>query len=106
MEDSISRQALYKKACENERIAMEHINNMNPEEREELVVWLAILAERTSFKFDVIDAPSAQQKGRWIKNDNGTWYCSMCKSWIPNEQHEYARFCLHCGADMRGEDDA
>lgn len=38
----------------------------------------------------------------WIENDNGTWSCSRCKSWLPNEQHYYARFCLHCGAKMDG----
>jgi len=41
--------------------------------------------------------------GEWVKNNNGTYSCSLCQSWIPNEQHSYARFCLHCGADMRGK---
>ena len=40
--------------------------------------------------------------GRWIKNDNGTWSCERCHSWIPDEQHYYARFCLYCGAKMDG----
>ena len=51
--------------------------------------------------------PSAQperKKGRWIRNDNGTYSCSVCQSWIPEEQHFYARYCLCCGADMRGEE--
>lgn len=45
--------------------------------------------------------------GEWIRNDNGTYSCSVCRSWIPEEQHYYARYCLYCGADMRkgGEDD-
>ena len=38
--------------------------------------------------------------GHWIRNDNGTYSCSECKSWIPNEQHYYARYCLFCGAKM------
>lgn len=38
--------------------------------------------------------------GQWIKNDNGTWSCDHCQSWIPDEQHHYARFCLFCGAEM------
>ena len=42
--------------------------------------------------------------GEWIKNDNETYSCSICNSWIPNEQHYYARYCLHCGAEMRGKD--
>lgn len=52
--------------------------------------------------------PSAQperEKGTWIQNDNGTYSCSLCQSWIPEEQYYYARFCLYCGADMRGEYD-
>ena len=43
--------------------------------------------------------------GKWIQNDNGTWSCNLCQSWIPNEQHYYARFCLFCGAYMKGVDD-
>ena len=46
-----------------------------------------------------------RKTGKWIKNSNGTYSCDKCHSWIPNEQHYYANFCLHCGAVMRGEDD-
>jgi len=38
--------------------------------------------------------------GHWIRNDNGTYSCSKCQSWIPDEQHYYARYCLFCGAMM------
>ncbi len=48
-------------------------------------------------------AQPERKKGKWIKNDNGTYSCSLCHSWIPEEQHYYAQFCLYCGADMRGE---
>jgi hypothetical protein len=44
-----------------------------------------------------------RKKGQWIRNDNGTYSCSVCQSWIPEQQHCYARYCLYCGADMRGE---
>ena len=55
---------------------------------------------------DVCQMPSAERKkGKWIRNDNGTYSCSLCQSWIPEEQYYYARFCLYCGADMRGEQD-
>ena len=40
--------------------------------------------------------------GRWIQNDNNTYSCSLCQSWIPEEQHHYARYCLYCGAKMKG----
>ena len=49
----------------------------------------------------VVDAAEARH-GRWRQNDNGTWSCSECSSWIEDEQHHYARFCLHCGAKMDG----
>lgn len=41
------------------------------------------------------------KRGKWIDNKNGTWSCSLCQSWIPDEQHYYAHYCLYCGADMR-----
>ena len=41
--------------------------------------------------------------GHWVRNDNGTYSCSECHSWIPNEQHYYARYCLFCGAKMNEE---
>lgn len=52
----------------------------------------------------VYDAPTIDAEpvihGKWIENDNGTYSCSKCQSWIPNEQHYYARYCLRCGALM------
>lgn len=51
--------------------------------------------------------PKVMVHGHWHQNDNGTYSCSRCNSWIPNEQHYYARYCLYCGALMDGgEDDA
>lgn len=44
---------------------------------------------------------SVRKEGEWIKNDNGTYSCSICHSWIPEEQHYYARYCLHCGVVMK-----
>ena len=58
------------------------------------------------FDDDVMSIPAVDavevRHGRWMQNDNGTWSCSECSSWIPDEQHYYARFCLHCGARMDG----
>ena len=45
--------------------------------------------------------PELKMHGRWIENDNGTFSCNMCHSWIPKEQRYYARYCLYCGADMQ-----
>lgn len=49
-------------------------------------------------------AQSELGKGKWIRNDNGTYSCSVCQSWIPEEQYHYARYCLYCGAEMREND--
>lgn len=43
------------------------------------------------------------KSGKWIENDNGTFSCNQCQSWIPKEQHRYARYCLYCGATMKDE---
>ena len=55
-------------------------------------------------RFRMSELPSAQPErtGRWIQNDNGTWSCNRCSSWIPDEQHYYANWCLFCGARMEG----
>ena len=39
--------------------------------------------------------------GEWVKNENGTYSCSECQTWLPEEQRHYVRYCLHCGAKMR-----
>jgi len=43
-------------------------------------------------------------RSHWKKNDNGTYSCERCHSWIPEEQRHYANWCLYCAADMRGGD--
>lgn len=55
--------------------------------------------------YEIIKKYDEPKTGKWIENDNGTWSCNRCHSWIPDEQHHYANFCLYCGADMRGEQD-
>ena len=47
-----------------------------------------------------LSAQPERKTGKWIQNDNGTWSCDQCHSWIPDEQHYYANFCLYCGARM------
>lgn len=42
-------------------------------------------------------------QGKWIRNDNGTYSCDICQSWIPKEQHYYARYCLYCGTKMENK---
>lgn len=52
-------------------------------------------------KMPTVDAEPVRH-GHWIRDDNGTYSCSECQSWVPNEQHYYARYCLFCGAKMDG----
>lgn len=60
--------------------------------------------EVDDMKVELDDAPTIEaepvRRGVWIENDNGTYSCSECKSWIPKEQHYYAGYCLHCGAKL------
>ena len=68
--------------------------------------WNGAMISKSAFKCEIEYLPDAQperKKGEWIKNDNGTYSCSVCQSWIPKEQYHYARYCLYCGADMRGK---
>lgn len=44
-------------------------------------------------------------RSEWVLNDNRTWSCKRCHSWIPDEQRYYANYCLFCGADMRMENE-
>ena len=62
----VDADTLYEKACDLEAQALDYavkISN-DEEKREEWLRWSAILAERTAFKNDVYDAPTA--KPEWI----------------------------------------
>lgn len=73
-------------------------------------IYKCLMYGNTAFidKYEVLhrlnNAPTIEAEpirhGKWIENDNGTYSCSECKSWIPKEQHYYARYCLHCGAKL------
>ena len=70
MDDLISRRALYNKAATLEAQALDYVGKLIERDGEETSVewriWSAILIERTAFKHDVYDAPSAQPEPRWI----------------------------------------
>lgn len=55
------------------------------------------------FIIDEMPTIDERKTGEWVQHDSGAWSCSICKSWIPDEQHYYARFCLYCGARMDEE---
>lgn len=88
MTDYISREAL-------ENWVREEVASLDSKEDREFVI------QRWRKEIPAADVAPVVH-GRWIKNDNGTWSCERCHSWIPNEQHYYARFCLYCGAKMDG----
>lgn len=55
-------------------------------------------------KKHILTIPSADRpQGHYIKGENGEWYCSNCKR--IDDKYSVARFCWHCGARMKGEDD-
>lgn len=69
--------------------------------------WWKPLPEKKMKKLDSTEKQlPARPKGKWIRNDNGTYSCSLCHSWLPEEQYHYAQFCLHCGAEMKGDRNA
>lgn len=64
-DDLISRKALYEKTAEWEAQALHLVEiHLHDEDLTEWRKWSAILNDRTAFKFDVADAPSASP--RWI----------------------------------------
>lgn len=92
MGDLISRQAAIDAICEdNEWLEVQRCADIT-------------LAERRWRDVDILsvlpDAEPERKIGKWIRNNNGTYSCNKCNSWIPEEQHYYARYCLYCGADM------
>lgn len=68
-----------------------------------VIEMMQVIKDAPVIAFPTIDAVPVVH-GWWIQNDNGTWSCNRCHSWIPDEQHYYARYCLYCGAKMDGGD--
>lgn len=121
-DDLISRRALYERAATLEAQALDYVGKLierdGDEYSTEWKIWSAILAERTAFKHDVFDAPSAQRTGRWIiKEIPGIeWYrvtCSACGEdvssvvptigFFPNVKALWD-FCPECGARMEEQE--
>lgn len=119
-DDLISRRALYDKAATLEAQALDYVGKLIERDGEETSVewriWSAILTERTAFKHDVYDAPSAQpeRRGKWQITDAypHNVYCSECHTrfaqthWAVWEDGSLPRnFCPNCGAKMQEEND-
>ena len=93
------------------------LEEMTKEEYVEWRVWSAILRERSAFKHDVFDAPTADVRkvrhGKWLlrESDGYTrdfYYCSRCKGEALQDgdgDDVLSRYCPHCGARMaKGKD--
>ena len=75
------------------------LEEMNEAEKAEWVKWMAILGERSAFKFDVADAPIADVRenvhGMWIVDEDGNIECSVCGHHGVGDL-----YCERCGAQM------
>lgn len=74
MADYIDREELYEKTAEWEAQALHMVEKtMNDEDETDWKIWSAILKERSAFKFDVADMPSADVKP--------VMSCAECVHW-------------------------
>jgi len=115
----INANGLYERTAEWEARALEKVEELNrippyemtDEDWKEWRIWTAILDERTAFKCDVANAPTAdvveRKKGKWIGGDGNLgrkfFKCSVCKDAevVPTVLGvpQY-RYCPNCGAEM------
>ena len=123
MSDLIDRKPLYERAVRLEAEALDYASKLIERGRvgevtsEDWRIWSAVLAERTAFKHDVFDAPSAEperKKGRWERHYSRPnvfadlfWHCSCCGYKNENQYaNVYHKFCPNCGFPMEvGEED-
>lgn len=88
MADLIERKPLYERAARLEAEALDYASKLiergsNGEATsEEWRIWSAVLAERTAFKHDVFDAPSAKPKIVRCKDCEHYWASAeLCTKW-------------------------
>ena len=108
MSDLISREELYDKIAEWEAQALHMVEvHMHDEDKTEWKRWSIILTERSAFKFDVADMPSAERVGKWNGGELGT--CSVCGHWGVAFDIwagcKDGHYCPNCGARMEGEEE-
>ena len=105
--DLISRRALYDKYVELEQEALKIVQTAD--NKTEKLIWNAVLAERSAFKFSVMDAPASlgnpstkqkPKKGQWIVHDytfgKERYECSECGGRC-NLKYDY---CPNCASEM------
>lgn len=104
--------ALYEKTAEWEAQALHMVElHINDEDKTEWKRWSVILTERSAFKFDIADSPTADvtevKRGEWIvlydedSPQDGIWKCSRCDYIRFVDDITPMNFCPNCGADMR-----
>ena len=110
----IDAELLYKNFAKLESDAFTKMLSIDPERnREDWLMWNAVLNERTAFKHDVKDAPAVDARlnkyAYWVHVDDGG-YCSECYCDMPMfenfGEYEYieSKFCPACGATMVDEE--
>lgn len=131
----IDADELYKRTAEWEEQAQDEVNKnkgcRTVEEWDKYKEWLIILNERSSFKYDIADAPTIeaepvkhgvieltyeeygelysyaladeQNHGEWLIDKSGSLMCSKCGTLL-DEFQKPSRFCPNCGAKMDGEE--
>lgn len=117
MSKYIDAEKFYADAVRREKEAYQNLMLLDPENgKNEWIKWNAILNERTAFKHDIMDAPTADveevRHGEWIPIEQRTHWadtetvstniigfrCSLCGA---EEKFKY-KYC-HCGAKMDKE---
>ncbi|MBQ7064142.1 MAG: hypothetical protein IJM90_04560 [Firmicutes bacterium] len=101
MSDLIDRQALYERAATLEAQALDYVGKLIERDGDEVStewrIWSAILTERTAFKHDVFDAPSAQPE---------IIRCQDCKhwdtAWTPDWSHDH-HYCPMIDGVCKGD---
>ena len=98
----IDADALYEKTAEWEAQALHMCEvTMQDEDKTEWKRWSTILTERSAFKFDIADFPTADVKPV-VRGENlggGAFLCSVCG--FDDVAHSHTvKFCPNCGAEI------
>lgn len=114
----IDADKLYEQTAEWEAQALSMIEQLNRTPLEEMDEvekaewrrWTAILNERSAFKHDVADAPTAdvpeRKTGNWVGIDDEpceVWECDRCGYIMECYEDDRTNYCPNCGAKMSKE---
>lgn len=103
----IDAEKLYADTVKWESEALTVLATLNPyTDYKKYAKWSVILNERTSFKYDIMDAPKADveevRHGYWVQpNPSNKPFCSECKTF--EQTGVKKNYCSECGAKMDKE---